>query len=337
MNHSSPGSAHILSTLSLSRAVDGFIKYKLAEGLSQRTVTSYEYILSRWAAYCEDVPVNQIDSSIITGYLAWLRTDYKPVRYNGSTHPLSKKTIRNVWVALKAFWNWACQEFKLPDPMEGINAPRYQKPEIETLTRDEIEKLLKACKESREAKTELRRKFTMRRPSASRDQAILLILLDTGLRATELCTLKIGDVDQKTGRVQVRHGDEGGAKYGKGRTVFLGKASRRALWRYLAAREDGEDPDAPLIIASGDRPFNKDSLRVLIKRLASRAGVKGVYPHKFRHTFAITYLRSGGDVFTLQVLLGHSSLDMVKHYARVAEVDVQDAHRKASPADNWRL
>jgi integrase/recombinase XerD len=52
---------------------------------------------------------------------------------------------------------------------------------------------------------------------------------------------------------------------------------------------------------------------------------------------AITYLRSGGDLFTLQAILGHGSLDMVRHYANIAEVDSEQAHRKASPVDNWRL
>jgi integrase/recombinase XerD len=88
----------------------------------------------------------------------------------------------------------------------------------------------------------------------------------------------------------------------------------------LSNREDGENPKAPLFISAGDRQFTKDSLRILITRLGSRAGVKKTYPHKFRHTFAITYLRSGGDLFTLQSLLGHGSLDMVRHYARIAEV-----------------
>jgi integrase/recombinase XerD len=109
------------------------------------------------------------------------------------------------------------------------------------------------------------------------------------------------------------------------------------LWRYLAEREDGEDPDAPLFTGRYDRPLNKNALRLLITRLGEKAKVKKCHPHRFRHTFAITYLRAGGDLFTLQALLGHSSLEMVQYYARIAEIDVQQAHRRASPADNWRL
>ncbi len=141
----------------------------------------------------------------------------------------------------------------------------------------------------------------------------------------------------ETGRVTVEHGVIGGAKGGKGRTVFLGKSSRRSLWRYLTTRDDGDDPESPLLLAVSERNMSTNALRLLIKSLARKADVKKAYPHKFRHTFAITYLRSGGDVFTLQALLGHSTLDMVRHYAKIAEIDIEKAHRKASPVDNWRL
>ncbi len=167
------------------------------------------------------------------------------------------------------------------------------------------------------------------RVNVHRDQALILVLLDTGLRTSELCALQVGNVDMHTGKVIVRPGRDGGAKGGKGRTVFLGQTARRAPWRYLVDQADGKEAGAPLFTDRYDHPLNKNSLRLAIARLGKNAGVKHCHPHRFRHTFAITYLRSGGDVFTLQSLLGHSTLDMVQHYARIAEIDVEQAHRRA--------
>lgn len=90
----------------------------------------------------------------------------------------------------------------------------------------------------------------------------------------------------------------------------MGKSARRFLWRYLVDRDDGNDPDAPLFAGKFNRPFNRDALRQLINSLGAKVGIKKCHPHRFRHTFAITYLRSGGDIFTLKALLGHGSLDM---------------------------
>jgi integrase/recombinase XerD len=288
-------------------------------------------------AHIGDVDIGDVTTQDVRGYLAWLRTEYKPRRWKQTDDPLSPKTLRNIWVTLSAFFRWASIELDLPNPMKAIPAPRFEEAPVEPFTQQDIEALLKACEFCKEAKTTERRRFTMRRATAKRDRAIILTLLDTGLRASELCALKIGDMDQKTGKVQVKHGVSGGAKGGKGRTVFLGKTARHAVWRYLADREDGEDPDAPLFVGKFNHPLNKDALRHLMSELGAKAQIKKCHPHRFRHTFSITYLRSGGDVFTLQALLGHSSLDMVQHYARIAEVDIEQAHRRASPVDNWRL
>ena len=321
----------------LDDAIEGFINQKWAEGLTHRSIDSYERLLKKWATHEGDKDVTQITTQEIREYLAWLRKDYTPVRFNGQTHPLSPKTIRNIWVTLAAFFKWANQEFEIPNPMRGIPAPRYQKTPMEVFSKKEVESLLKACTYTKEADTLLRRSYTYQRPTAKRDRAIIMTLLDTGLRANEICSLKIGNCHLKTGKVEVVHGVRGGAKGGKGRMVFVGKTTRSTVWRYLVEREDRANQDASLFLGKDNRPMTQDGLRHLIKRIAERAEVENAHPHKFRHTFALTYLRSGGDVFTLQALLGHTSLDMVRHYARIAEIDIEQAHRRASPVDNWRL
>lgn len=324
--------------LQLSKALQGFLQYKTAEGLSSRTIDSYERDLKFWIETRGDHEIHQVTTQQVRDYLTYLRTDYEPRRITGNNEQkLASKTIRNIYITLCAFFHWASDEFSMPNPMKQVPPPKFTEPPVEPFTKEEIEALIKACEYCDEAQTSNRRKFRMHRPTAKRDRAILLTLLDTGLRASELCALKIGDLDTKTGKITVKHGAKGGAKGSKGRTVYLGKATRRCVWRYLVDREDGEEDTAPLFVSKSDRPINKDALRQLINALGAKAGVKKCYPHRFRHTFAITYLRSGGDVFTLQMLLGHSSLDMVRRYARIAEIDVENVHRKASPVDNWRL
>jgi integrase/recombinase XerD len=326
------------SGLLLIKAINGFLQFKTAEGLSPTTIGHYRHILDLWLERQPDVDITRVTPNDIREYLNYMRFEYTPRRITGGNdRKLSSKSIRNIYIAFSAFFRWAKDEFYIPSPMVNIPTPKSTSPETIPLTKDEIERLLKVCDLCDEAKTDQRRKFTMRRATTRRDRSIILVLLDTGLRASELCSLSVEDVELKSGKVIVRHGLSGGSKGGKGRTVFLGKTARKAVWRYLVDREDGEEPYAPLFTTKSNRPLNKGALLQVIRALGAKAGIKHCYPHRFRHTFAITYLRSGGDLFTLKSLLGHSSLDMVEHYARVAEVDVELAHRKASPVDNWRL
>ena len=110
--------------------------------------------------------------------------------------------------------------------------------------------------------------------------------------------------------------------------VFLGKTAKKTLWLYLAKRAE-----------ESDSVFGLDyhSIQTLLKRLGKTAKVQNVHAHRFRHTFAINYLRNGGDVFTLQRLLGHATLEMVRHYLDLVKTDVQNAHRMASPVDRMKL
>jgi integrase/recombinase XerD len=115
-------------------------------------------------------------------------------------------------------------------PMKKVPSPKFTEPPVEPFDKEEIERLLKACDYCNEAYTNDRCKFTMRRPLAMQDRAIVLTLLDTGLRATELCSLLIGNVDLTTGKVSVIHGVNGGAKGSKGGPSLWAKkpASRNA-------------------------------------------------------------------------------------------------------------
>jgi integrase/recombinase XerD len=126
----------------------------------------------------------------------------------------------------------------------------------------------------------------------------------------------------------------------KERLVYFGKRTAKALWKYLTWRMKHADPEGLVFVVGPEndpQPLTRDVLRKLLVRLGERADVAKVYPHRFRHTCAITYLRNEGDLFTLQALLGHSDIEMVKRYARIAQADCARAHQKASPVDNWRL
>lgn len=290
--------------MSLEKAIEGFIHFKTAEGLSDNTLVSYRHNLG---LFCNrqnrSLELVQVTAAAITEHLAWLRSEYKPKRIDQNRAAISNKTLRNHWVSLKSFFRWVAMEFDIQNLMDKIPAPNFERRPIHPLMKEEIEELLKLCQYSAKAKTKYRRSFAMRRPTANRDVALIMTLLDTWVRAGELCALDIGDLDLRSGQLIIKHGPTGGAKGGQGRVVFLGRQTRRAVWRYLASREDEEQLDAPLFVNTQWRRLTPNSLRLLIKRLAKRAGIEKCHPHLFRHTFAITYLRSGGDVFTLQSLL----------------------------------
>ncbi len=307
--------------LILEKGIEGFLQFKIAEGLSPNTITAYRHDLKPFCDRVGNIPVNKIDSLTISGHLSWLRTEYKPIRMNGKTHPLSNRNLRNHWISLSSFFRWFSNEFQIGFQMEGVPAPKYTKRPIEPFSKSDIEALLKACKYCRESDTLYRRSFSIRRPTGLRDKSILLTLLDSGMRSSEFCSLLIGDFELSTGKISIRHGSEGGAKGGKGRITYVGNIARKALWKYLSNREDGDDSNAPLYLTVQGRQLSPNGLRQLVASLGDRFGVSNSYPHRFRHTFAITYLRSGGDIFTFQSLQGHRSLDMVRHYAQIAQID----------------
>ena len=172
-------------------------------------------------------------------------------------------------------------------------------------------------------------------PVGFRDWTMVLTLLDTGLRASELVGLTVKNVNLDDGIVKV---------YGKGakeRIVPIGARVQKAIWKYLQRyRPQPANPRcANLFLTRSGEPITVNRLETIIENYGGKARIKGIRcsPHTFRHTFAISYLRNGGDVFSLQRILGHSSLDVVRAYVNLAEADVKACHRRYSPADNMEL
>lgn len=305
--------------------VDAFTGYWLDKraNLSPRTTRDYELAHRRLVAYLgEERTIESVTTDDLRRFLNAMRTE----------HNLSDKSVINLWIALSSLWSWAEKELKIPHAVRGIARPRWNPPAIDPFTRTEIAALLAACDHLAHWTTRTGKSAAPgQRSSNLRDRAIILTLLDSGLRASELTALLVRDLDEKTGRLHIRHG-----KGDKARYLFLGDSSRRAIWKYMASRR-GIRPSEPLFITRSATAMDTDNLRHMLERCGDRAGIENVHPHRFRHTFAITFLRNGGSVLELQAMLGHSTLETVKIYARLAQIDLREAQKRASPADNWRL
>lgn len=131
------------STQPLDKAISSFIFFKSAEGLADNTIYSYQKILKQCHERWGDIDVGAIGGKDVSEYLNWLRSDYVPKRYGGKTHPLSPKTIRNVWITLSSFFSWATDEYKFDNPMKGVPPPRYQKTPVPTFKQDDVRAMLK--------------------------------------------------------------------------------------------------------------------------------------------------------------------------------------------------
>ncbi|MBN2389881.1 MAG: tyrosine-type recombinase/integrase [Anaerolineae bacterium] len=311
-----------MNTLTLNRVFEGYLLHLEAKRLSHNTINTYTYAFNKLT---QVIPGEATFTSITTDQIAACLA---------LQSQLSNKTLLNVHAALSAFWSWAVvQGFAGANPVESIARPRPEKREIIPFTRDDVLALLRACDHTRSYSRPGKRECANSRPSALRDRTIILLLLDTGLRASELCTLRIHDVDLTNRYVVVQ---------GKGnneRLLPIDATTSQTIWKYLSGREDQdrERLDDPLFVTSERNPLDRQQLRHILDHLGTRAAIRSVHPHRFRHTFAITYLRNGGDIYTLQRCLGHTTLDMVKRYLSIAQSDVQAAHRRASPVANWKL
>lgn len=332
----------------LSQAFEGFILDKQAASKSANTIRNYRTTIAKVTLWLQTTQPEDPDPLLASmtrtdwvRFMAWLQSDFISTPKGVAPRPckpLSQKTLLNVHTDLCAFYTWATSpgvELVEKHLFQTIERPEADRPVIEIFSREQVRELLKACKESRAWHTD--ESTANSRPTEARDQCIILLLLSTGIRASELCAITINDINMGQRSITVAGKGRGQGK--KQRVVYFGKSTGRALWRYLSPRLKTSKPhDIVFTVGPEDapRPMTRDVLWKLLSRLGKRAGVP-TNPHKFRHTFATNYLRNGGDLLTLQTLLGHTSLEMVQLYARIVAADCAREHEKADPVDNWKL
>jgi len=292
----------------LQEAVASFVRRGQARSLSPRTVEFYQERLGvflRWLD-AEKLDLNPADASadVVRDFLA------------AEKERTSAATANHAYVALRALLRYLeAEEWIAANPMERVEKVRTTRKLIETFTQEQVEALLAQCSRS----------F-----NGARLRAIILTLVDCGLRASELCGLTLDGVSWDEGTLKVM------GKGSKERVVPFGEATRQSLLAYVSRRGNLRGQGALFVTSLGDA-LNRHELHRVLSEAGKRAGLTGVRcsPHTFRHTCAVSYLRNGGDAFTLQKLLGHSDLAMTRRYCELSSADVVAKHRQFSPGDRF--
>ena len=301
--------------------IDLFSATKEIEGKSPKTISWYASMLKPFVSFLgETATIKDLTLGNARAFIASLRA--RKVRYADHPHKkaecggLSPSTIHAYVRCLKVFGSWLFDEdFLAANPFARLKRPKLPQPVIEILSDEEIELIFAGINPN----TYL----------GARLYIIAMLLLDTGIRASELCSLTLRNTHVREGYIKVM------GKGRKERHVPIGTSVKKALVRYINAwrPEPGEETIDELILSVDGFPLTYDGLAQVIKRLGRRVGVPRLHAHLFRHTFAVCYLMNGGDVMTLRLMLGHTTLDVTQVYMHLAESHVQMQHSKFSPVD----
>lgn len=295
--------------------MEAFITDRKTQNLSAGTIYFYTKKLKLFLEFCNQkdfIYISHITPNDIREFLTHLeKTGHNP----GGIHACYR--------TLRTFLYWLEEELEPDDwrnPIRKVKAPRVGIEPLEPVAINVVEKLIDTCKGN-----DL---LTLR------DKSLLLFLLDSGARASEVCGLDINDIDAVTGSAMIRNG-----KGRKPRIVFLGQKTRKAIRSYLKIRDSNEylrTQKALWITRDGDR-LTYWGLNLMLKRRSDQAEVEKPELHDFRRAFALNFLRNGGDIYTLQKLMGHADLQVMRRYLAQTTEDLQVAHNKFSPVDNSRL
>jgi integrase/recombinase XerD len=314
------------STTKLENLLYGYRLSSLSEGKSPNTIAiveaSVRYLIDFLTGNNLSTDVSDIGVDELRRFSAYLRMQPR-FAHHRFTRPqrgqLSGHTINGYMRALQAFWSWLeREEFIQGNLFAKLKIPKAPKKVIPIFTEEQLRRLFAAIDTTT--------------PTGYRNYVIILTLLDTGIRCSELTGLRLADVNLENRLLKV---------WGKGskeRLVPIGTKVQKALWKYL--NHYHSEPATPrydhVFLTTNGCPLTKDRLEAIVEYYGKKADLTGVRvsPHTFRHTMAVTFLRNGGDVFSLQRILGHSQLDVLRGYVNLAQSDISKSHQRNSPADN---
>lgn len=249
------------------------------EGKSKGTLDIYSRVTNRFCNSTGDKPLSEVTPNDIRSYLV-------------NMDNCSKVTVSIHCRTLRSFFNFLVESNYIEkNPMTEIKTPKVPTIYPHILSEEEVGELLKVA-----------------RPNP-RDYSIMLLILDTGVRATELCGIKLQDLSLATMNVRVL------GKGQKERTVYYSKSTAKAISRWLSVRKTEAYEDALFVNCRGE-PLTRSGLLQLVRRLGRKAAIKGerVSPHTLRHTAATYYVKEGGDPHSLQMMLGHTTTKMAEKY-----------------------
>jgi integrase/recombinase XerD len=290
-----------LASLTLQEAYYDFILSRQASRCSPATMEFYKYTSGKFISWLEAQGVNSPLNVSVRYVREYIALQIRQEKADNTVHDIARaiKTLLRFW-----------HNEKYIDEPVVFSMPKVEKKRLPCLSADELKKVFEAC-------------------SIPRDKALVLFLADSGLRRAEAVALNWGDVDMGSGLVNVKRG-----KGGKARSAVIGAMTRRVLLSYRRTLTNTSE-NAPIFQSRGGARFTGWGLRLVFTRLSKKTGI-AVSPHAMRRTFVILSLRGNMDVLHLQALLGHSSLEMVQHYAQLMDEDLIREHRAHSPVDNLR-
>lgn len=304
----------------IEMAIQQFLIEQELKGNTPATIKNYQLNLKYFSEFIgKDIVISDLKLMHLRNYLINLRSRKKS--FNQCFKPknetqLSTISIQSYVRHLRVFLRWLHQEGYIEENLhQQFKLPKAVKKTIEVLSDEEIGCLMKSMKQNTEM--------------GLRNTCMVALMLDCGLRRNEVLQLDYDNVHILQGIIKV---------FGKGhkeRIVPMGLYTKKVLMKYMNGyRSMPQGETNRLFVDKNLNPVSGNALKQLFVRLKARTKIGRLHPHILRHTFATKYLMNGGDVFSLQQIMGHTSLEMVRRYSHLASSYVVDRHKKFSPLDN---